>query len=124
MLMNILVAALLGISSPAPSIPPYRWLTASELETLLRGSLIVEADVRANYLRTREEFHRNGNYVRHDHNYEAHGKYTFRDDAVCDQALGDQEVCRRVLIDAHGRYWIIARTNAQYIVRISVEALR
>lgn len=95
-----------------------------ELESLLRGSRITQPDRRESYMRTPEEFHKNGSYVRHEDNFEAHGKYSFKDDAVCAQAEQDPEVCRRVLIDKDGRYWIVGRYNPRLVERISVKPLR
>ena len=57
-------------------------------------------------------------------NFEAHGSYTFRDGEVCDRAERDPEVCRRVLIDKDGRYWIVGRFNQRLLTNISVKPLR
>ena len=125
MLKNILMAAMLVGAPPEKSAnPPYRWLDTGELDTLLRGYRIVEADNRPSHLRTREEFHQNGNYVRYEHNYEAQGKYKFSQDAVCDHAIGEGEICRKILVDSMGQYWIIARNNSKIIIRISVTPIR
>ena len=120
-----LVSALAVVASPeASGSPSYRWLTTGELGTLLRGSRIVEADDRPSWMHTPEEFSSNGNYVLYADNYEAHGKYSFRNDAVCVQAERDPEVCRRILIDNHGRYWIVGRDNSGLVKEISVKPLR
>lgn len=108
----------------APEEQARRPLTPSELETLLRGSRIVEADISVSYMRTPEEFHKNGSYVRHADNYEAHGKYSFRDGAVCVTADQDPEVCRKITIDQEGRYWITSRNNPRLLIRISVAPLQ
>lgn len=127
--MNVVTAFLTVVllsASPqaAAKKPLYRWLINGELEALLRGTRIMEADDRSSYMRTPEEFHKDGSYVRHADNYEAHGKYTFRNGAVCDYAYGEREVCRRILIDKEGRYWIIGRYNSQIMVRVSIQPLR
>jgi hypothetical protein len=111
------------IESP-PKDAHYRWLTTIEVELLLRGSRIVEEDNRPSYMKTPEHFQENGHYVRHADNFEAHGSYTFRDGQVCDQAEREAEVCRRVLIDKDGRYWIVERYNQRLLTNISVKPLR
>ena len=110
--------------SQAAVIPADRWLTTNELEALLPGNRIVEADAQVSYMRTPEEFHKNGSYVRHADNYEAHGKYRFKNDAVCDHALGEQEVCRKILTDDKGQYWIAGRDNPGHLTRITIQPLR
>ena len=123
--MKTLMIALLVSASPvAEKAATYRWLTPAEMETLLRGYRIVEADNRPSWMHTPEEFHQDGSYVLHGDNYEAHGKYSFRNDTVCVQAERDPEVCRRILIDKDGRYWIVGRYNPHLIERISVKPLR
>ena len=124
-MMNLGVTALLLIASPAATqSPPYRWLTSGELDSVLRGSRIIEADARESYMRTPELFHQNGSYARYSDNYEVHGKYSFRNDAVCDQAVGEPEVCRKILVDQAGRYWIVGRENPRLLVRIDVKPIR
>ena len=122
--VKTLVAALLVSTSPADQNSTYRWLTTAELGQLLRGSRITQPDRRESYMRSPEEFHENGSYVVHGDNYEAHGKYSFKDDAVCAQAERDPEVCRRILIDRDGRYWIVGRYSPRFIERISIQPLR
>ena len=122
--VKALITALLISTSAADENPLYRWLSTAELETLLRGSWITQPDRRVSYMRNPEEFHENGSYVLHGDNYEAHGKYSFRDNAVCDQAERNPEVCRRVLIDKHGQYWIVGRYNPRLVERISVQPLQ
>lgn len=112
-----------GLSQGATA-STYRWLTTHELEALLPGTRIVEADVSVSYMRTPEEFHKNGSYVRHADNYEAHGKYSVRDNSVCDHALGEQAICRKILIDKEGRYWINSRDNPRHLTRITIQPLR
>jgi hypothetical protein len=119
-----LAVLLLAGPTAAAESPPYRWLNTSELEALLRGSRIVEADNMPSYMKTPEDFHQNGRHVRYADNYEGHGKYSFRDSAVCDQEIGGQEVCRRILIDKQGRYWIVSRDDPRLLVKISVKPLR
>lgn len=126
MISTLCVIALLIAPSPttAESLP-YHWLATSELETLLRGSRIIEADNnRPSYMRTPEIFSRNGHHARYADNYEHHGKYSIRNGAVCDQAMGEQEVCRHILVDKDGRYWIVGRENPSVVVQISVIPLR
>lgn len=121
---SLFTVLLIGASPDVSQSTPYRWLATSELETLLRGSQIIEADIRVSYMRTPEEFHQNGRYVRHADNYEANGKYSFRHDAVCDRAYGEPEVCRKILVDQAGRYWIVGRENPRLLVKIDVKPLR
>jgi len=108
----------------APQEQARRPLTTSELETLLRGSRITQPDRRESYMRTPEEFRENGSYVRHEDNFEAHGKYGFRDGAVCVAAEQDPEICRKIMIDENGRYWITSRNNTRLLIRISVAPLQ
>lgn len=123
-IVSILLTALFISTSPATAEKPhYRWLTTGELENLLRGNRITQPDKPA-YQRTPEEFHKNGWHVLYADNYEAHGKYTFRNDSVCDQELGHKEICRKILIDDQGRYWIVSRTNSRLLNRISIQPLR
>ena len=107
------------------SSTPYRWLTTAELEFLLRGNRMVQADFdEKSLMRTPEEFHQDGRYVRHADNYEANGKYSFRDGAVCDKAYGDPEVCRKILVDKSGQHWIVGRQNPRILIKISITSLR
>ena len=113
-------AAALTVASVTPQETLYRWLTSSQLEALLRGSRIVEADNRPDYMRTPEEFRRNRHYVRFADNYEAHGSYSFEGDELCVEADG-KTVCRRLLLDKYGQHWIVGRENSQSLTKITVQ---
>lgn len=121
-----LSACLLALAAPqtAEPNPAYRWLSTTELDALIRGSIVVEDTNAPSYMKTPEEFCRDGWYVRYADNYEAHGKYAFRDNAVCDQELGKREVCRGVLIDKQGRYWIVNREAPGLLLKVSVKPIR
>lgn len=120
-------AWLLALSAVTPEAtqeePRFQWLTTNELDALLRGSIVVEDANVPSYTKTPEEFRRDGSHVRYADNYEAHGKYAFRDNAVCDQELGKRELCRGVLIDKEGRYWIVSREVPGLLVKVSVRPI-
>jgi Zn-finger nucleic acid-binding protein len=122
-MFSVLAAFLAPPITDATPSAPYRWLTTGELESLLRESWIVEADNRPRYMHTPEHFQSNGHYVRYDDNFEAHGKYTFRNGKVCAQAEREPEFCRGVLVNKDGAYWIVGRYN-QRLVKIFVKPLR
>jgi hypothetical protein len=125
MVLNILATAtLIGFAQVPSGEQLCHRLTTAELEALLRGSRITQPDRPARYMRTPEEFRENGTYVRFEDNFEARGTYTFKDDAVCVTAERDPEVCRRLMLDKSGTYWISSRNNSHLLVRISVEAIR
>ena len=114
-------AAALNVASVAPQYTPYHWVRTTQLEALLRGSRIVEAGTRPDYMRTPEEFRRNGEYVRFADNYEAHGKYSIKDGEVCVEVDRAPEACRRVLFDKEGQYWIAGRENSRVLIKVTIQ---
>ena len=98
----------------------YRQLTNGEIETLLSGHWIIEADDRPDYMKTEEHFTPSGHYVRYDDNYEAEGVYSFRDGEVCTRVELRPERCRRVFVDKDGRYWI---AGPRFLTKIQIGRL-
>ena len=120
MLAHLLLAAMLW-SPPSGPDPQSRVLKTSELETILRGAWIIDAHIPYSYCCYPEMFHRYGEYVRHSDNFEAHGTYRFKGDEVCVVAEQEEELCRRVMVDSRGRYWISRshRPNSYKLIAIS-----
>ena len=123
MLISALLFTALAVVAPRGEAgePAYRWLTSSELEALIRGTRMVENNNKPSYMKTPEEFRRDGSHVRYADNYEAHGKYRIKDDEVCVEADGASESCRRLLLDKDGQYWIVGREKSRLLIKVSVQ---
>ena len=119
MLAGMLLAAALLSPTDGPG-PQSRALTTSELETVLRGTSIIDAYRPYSFCCYPEVFLRNGDYVRHEDNFEAHGSYRIKDNQVCTKAEEEEELCRRVIVDANGEYWIGRSQPRESMRRISI----
>ena len=108
---TVLALVLLSASS-APAAAP-RLLTTSELRTLFVGSLVSRADLpkEQSAADQPEQFNPGGTWMLHADNYEERGSYLFRNNLVCVRAEQGAEVCRFVIRDPDGKYWIVRTLN-------------
>ena len=122
----LLAWALVTASAPSAGAESteYRRLTTSELVTLLSGSTFTQPDRQYSWQRTPEEFHKDGTYIRHADNFEGRGSYNIQGGSVCVTETREREICRQVMIDRDGQYWITKRNNMPGLIRISVGPIR
>ena len=107
-------------SSASAETTEVRPLAASELQDLLIGSRITQPDRQPSYARVPEDFLRDGTHIFHADNYEGRGRYYVRDNSVCVNHERRREICRHVMIDQQGQYWISKRNGQPGLIRISV----
>lgn len=125
MTRSLLIASLLIGSSPvAADGTSLRLLSTSELQTLLLGSTFTQPDRPHSFTRAPEEFHGDGTYIRHADNFEARGKYQFKNDLVCTVETKKNEICRSVSVDADGTYWISKRNGQPGLIKIVVRPIQ
>jgi hypothetical protein len=122
MLANILLAAALLTTPDSPGAQSHV-LTTSELEAVLPGSWIIDTEIPYSFCCYPEMFYSRGEYVRHADNYEAHGTYRISDNRVCVVAEREEELCRLVMVDAKGQYWISKKHSPQSFRRITINKL-
>jgi hypothetical protein len=119
----ILLSGLLWSASDDPNAQS-RALTTNELEALLRGTSIIEPHRPNSCCWYPEMFAGRGEYVRYADNYEAHGTYRFQDGQICVLAEREEELCRHVMVDAEGHYWISRPHSPQSFKRIEISKLK
>ena len=120
--MSIMLVAMLLMSPTAPA--EQRALTYPELQDLLRDAWIFDPDVPdgKSYLDRPEWFFPNGEYERHDDNFEARGSYRFIHNQVCVIVEAEAEVCRSVFVNPSGQLWM-SRPRAEQLRRITVQKI-
>ena len=121
-LATLIIAASLS-SAAVAGLKDSRWLVTDELEQLLK-EWITQPDIRDYHLRNPEYFYEGGEYVRHGDNYEEHGTYRFKDNLICTIAGKGGEVCRMIVLDEKGRYWMFQTLPWPRFDRMEISKIR
>lgn len=116
-----------------PESEGLRQLKTKELRTTVRGSTITRGAPRSlppaaappgspppPYIPLEREYFRSaGQYGGEWDNYETYGSYVIARNRVCVRPIGEKEACYSILVDGHGRYWMITPTQGPFRITIA-----
>jgi len=103
--MSVSVVSALLISSVESKTAPHI-LTTEELKVAVPGHSIGRADVLPHESQV-EQFRMDGTYLMLGDNFQDPGKYILRDNMICIQSVSYKTMCRFLLVDQHGYYWLV-----------------
>ncbi len=107
LVMSALAASVMSVLaiSPADCRTAPHVLTTKQLKVIVPGHSIGEPYL--SYESGVEQFRRDGTYLQLGDNFQDPGTYTIKDSMICIRSESYKSLCRFLLVDNEGQYWLI-----------------